>query len=109
MPPKRKSDGTAGAASKKSRTNIFAGMPAEVEETLNPEPEDYEDLTKDEIIQKLRTMAEYARSLEETIAASKPKELSGAELEAAVDKVSDVINRGIKKQMSVRSILKVFF
>jgi len=47
-------------------------------------------------------LAKYARALEEEVDATKPKALSQAELEAAAEKLANVVKSGIRKQLTVR-------
>ena len=74
--------------------------------TLSIKPSDatnYEIPDDDaEIRDTIIKLAQYVRSLEEEISASKPKEMSLQQLAAAATKIaSAACSRGIKKQMSV--------
>jgi hypothetical protein len=98
---KRKSDAGTGPAAKKTRSNK-EGMSTEVQNIIGASDDYFDNLSVEDLRAKIVAIATYARSLEEDVEATKPKELSDAEVDGAADKLSDVVNRGIKKQMSVR-------
>jgi nanoRNase/pAp phosphatase (c-di-AMP/oligoRNAs hydrolase) len=102
---KRKSDASTSASTKKARkthTAAIESVRSILADTGNfAVPED-----SDETRRALLELALYARSLEEQVQASKPKEKTAEEVEAAADKLSAAVRSGIRKQMGV-SILTV--
>lgn len=104
---KRKSTGTSGRASKKTRTeNNYDATRAVVSDIL-ADPDAYPVPEDDVEIRKLLVdLAQYARALEGQVAASAPQEVSKEDLEAATEKIRKAAAAGIKKQMSVRNISK---
>ncbi|KAL0069155.1 hypothetical protein AAF712_003841 [Marasmius tenuissimus] len=93
---KRKSDAVQDApepvASKRARLLVDAILS---DASNYPIPDD-EDLARSSFVE----LAKYARSLEEKVNASKPKEKSPAELEVAAEKLRAAARSGIKKQMT---------
>jgi hypothetical protein len=102
---KRKSDATAPAATKKAKL-AAAAHAATVESILSDEKNfelpDSPTATREMIL----GLAQYARILEEEVDATKPKALSGAELEAAAEKLANAVKSGIRKQLTVGFLKK---
>ncbi|KAL0950181.1 hypothetical protein HGRIS_010174 [Hohenbuehelia grisea] len=103
---KRKSDASSSAAAKKARAQKDEETAQLVERILSDTenfhmPEDT-DAARDYITQ----LARYARGLEDTIAASKPKEKSPQEVAAAAEKLRNAAASGIKKQMTWKTTCK---
>ena len=97
---KRKSGTTSTAASKKAKLSIDAQ--ADTVDRILSDVTNYEIPDDDaEIRDTTIKLAQYARSLEEEISASKPKEMSPQQLAAAAAKIASAACSGIKKQMSV--------
>ncbi|KAG7088075.1 hypothetical protein E1B28_012106 [Marasmius oreades] len=91
---KRKSDSDAptDTSAKKARLMVDAIL---ADASNYPIPADDADARDSFIV-----LAKYARSLEEMVSGSKPKELSPEELEAAAEKLRVAARSGIKKQMT---------
>ncbi|KAF8076719.1 hypothetical protein FPV67DRAFT_1406546 [Lyophyllum atratum] len=96
---KRKSGASTSASAKKARLAHAAAADSVrdiLADTANfPVPEG-----EDEIRRSLLELAVYARSLEEQIEASKPKEMSPQQLNAAAEKLRAAARSGIRKQMT---------
>lgn len=100
MSTKRKSDASTSAASKKAR--LAHAATAEVVQTILDEGTKYLlPENDDDIVKSFIALAEYARSLEEQVAATKPKVKAPEDLEAAAQKLRKAAVSGIKKQMTV--------
>lgn len=102
---KRKSDAGSSTASKKSKLAAAANNAAQadvVENILsnatNFELPENTSATRDTILK----LAEYARSLEEEIDSTKPKEKAASQIMEEASKLARVACSGIKKQMTVR-------
>ena len=112
MPPatattkKRKADATnAPAAAKKAK--LAAAAHAEIVESILSDEKNFE--LSDSIIatrKMILGLAQYARSLEEELDATKPKALSQAELEVAAEKLANAVKSGIRKQLTVGFFFK---
>jgi hypothetical protein len=101
---KRKSDTTSTVASKKKAKLSIATQADTVDKILS-DATNYEIPDDDaEIRDTIIKLAQYARSLEEEISASKPKEMSSEQLEAAAAKIASAACSGIKKQMTVSRV-----
>ncbi len=98
---KRKSDTTSGAATKKTRLNLTADKVVTIlaDSKNYPVPEDPE-ASRAVFVE----LAQYARSLEEEIAGSKPKARTPEQVNAAAEKLKSAARSGIKKQMTVSEI-----
>ena len=113
MPPaaatttkKRKSDATiTPAAAKKAK--LAAAAHAETVENILSDEKDFEIPDSPSATRKMILgLAQYARNLEEEVDATKPKALTGAELEAASDKLANAVRSGIRKQLTVGYFFK---
>ena len=99
---KRKADatGTTSAASKKAK--LAAAVHAETVESILSDEKNFELPDSPSATRKLVLgLAQYARTLEEEVDASKPKVLTRAELEAAAKKLANAVKSGIRKQLTV--------
>ncbi|KAJ7607747.1 hypothetical protein FB45DRAFT_1131096 [Roridomyces roridus] len=99
---KRKSDASDAGSSrakraKKTAAPDFSAAQTLIDTLLDADDDDEEPELS---IADMRKIAEYARHLESEVAASKPKEKSGAEIAAAAEKLRSACVSGIKKQMS---------
>lgn len=104
---KRKSTGTSGRPSKKTRTENNHDVTRAVVSDILADPDAYPVPEDDVEIRKLLVnLAQYARALEGQVAASASQEKSKENLEAATEKIRKAAAAGIKKQMSVCSISK---
>jgi len=102
---KRKTDATSSAATKKAK--LVAAAHAETVESILSDAKNFElpyspAMTRKMIVE----LAQYARSLEAEVAATKPKVLSPAELEAAAEKLANAARSGIRKQLTVSFLWK---
>jgi len=100
---KHKSSTTSTATSKKAKLSIDTQVDTVAKilsDATNYEIPDNDAEIRDTIVK----LAQYTRSLEEEISASKPKEMSPQQLEAAAVKIASAACSGIKKQMSVSHV-----
>ncbi|KAG2013240.1 hypothetical protein CC2G_010173 [Coprinopsis cinerea AmutBmut pab1-1] len=98
MPPKRKAEESAAAASKKLK--LVEEGASKVEAILKDASTFEVPEGDDEVRKEMLQLAQYARMLEDELAALKPKPKSAEDLAKEVDKLASVICSGIKKQMS---------
>jgi hypothetical protein len=99
MPPKRKAAESSAAANKKAK--LAEEGATQVEAILSDAlgfaiPDDEKDIRAE-----MLRLAQYARSLEDEIASTKPKEKSDDEVAEEVEKLAAAVRSGIKKQLSV--------
>jgi len=100
---KRKSGTTSTAASKKAKLIIDAQ--ADTVAKILSDATNYEIPDDDaEIRDTIVKLAQYARSLEEEISASKPKEMSPQQLEAAAVKIASAACSGIADECKSRLV-----
>lgn len=97
---KRKSDASTSASAKKARL-VHAATAERVKSILDhftdfPIPDG-----PDNVRRTLIELATYARGLEEEVLASKPKEKTPEDLQAAAAKLRTAARSGIRKQMTV--------
>ncbi|KAF9006685.1 hypothetical protein BDQ17DRAFT_1238739 [Cyathus striatus] len=98
VPKKRKSGASSSGAAKKAKL-LETG--AQTVDTLLSDVENYNfPSSPEDVRETLISLAQYARSLEEDIDASKPKEKSREEILAAAEKLKSVGRSGITKQMN---------
>jgi len=97
---KRKADASnTSAAAKKAK--LAAAAHAETVETILSDEKNFEVPDSPSATRKLVLgLAQYARSLEEEVDATKPKALTPAELEAAAKKLANAVKSGIRKQFT---------
>ncbi|KAF5388430.1 hypothetical protein D9615_000671 [Tricholomella constricta] len=96
---KRKSDASTSASAKKARPALDAA--ADSVRSILTDPTDFPVPQSEDAVRRLfLTLAQYARSLEEQVEASKPKERSTQELNAAAVKLRAAARSGIRKQMT---------
>ncbi|KIM46485.1 hypothetical protein M413DRAFT_441573 [Hebeloma cylindrosporum] len=96
---KRKSDATVTAAGKKAK--LAAVAHAETVESILSDVKNFELPDSPTATRKMiLELAQYARSLEEEVDATKPKALSPAELAAAAAKLANAVRSGIRKQLT---------
>ncbi|QRV92071.1 hypothetical protein RhiJN_20089 [Ceratobasidium sp. AG-Ba] len=108
---KRKSTSNAESAPKRKRTkkaqpDPFAGA-KEIVQTVLAAPDSF-DIPKEEseVRKWMSSIAQYAKSLEGSVAVAgnsgqpAPPPKSSAQIEAEVNRIADMINKGIRKQMS---------
>ncbi|KAJ7434788.1 hypothetical protein B0H11DRAFT_2116406 [Mycena galericulata] len=100
---KRKSDASAtgGSRSKKAKNAPDFSAAKELVDTLI-EGDDDAEISPSEA----RSIAQYARWLEEELAATKPKEKTKEEIDAAAEKLRSACVSGIKKQMAWKPTCK---
>jgi len=96
---KRKSDATTPAAAKKAK--LAAVAHAETVESILSDEKNFELPESPTATRKMILgLAQYARTLEEEVDATKPKVLTRAELEAAAEKLANAVRSGIRKQLT---------
>jgi hypothetical protein len=103
---KRKGDATiTPAAAKKAK--LAAAAHAEIVENILSDEKNFDLPDSTSATRKMILgLAQYARTLEEEVVASKPKALSQAELEAAAEKLANAVKSGIRKQLTVSFFLQ---
>jgi hypothetical protein len=97
---KRKSDASASTSTKKARmthTAAIESVRSILADTSNFTVPESDDETRRALLE----LARYARSLEEQVLASKPKEKSAMEVEGAAEKLRLAARSSIRKQMTV--------
>ena len=98
---KRKGDATNTSAAAK-RAKLATAAHAETVESILSDEEYFELPESPTATRKLILgLAQYARTLEEEVEATKPKALSQAELDAAAEKLANAVKSGIRKQLTV--------
>lgn len=103
---KRKSDASNTPAATK-RAKLAAVAHAETVESILSDEKNFELPDSITATRKMILgLAQYARTLEEEVDATKPKALSQAELEAAAEKLANAVKSGIRKQLTVVFFLK---
>ncbi|KIY52294.1 hypothetical protein FISHEDRAFT_35383 [Fistulina hepatica ATCC 64428] len=105
MPPKRKSDAGGTASQKKARLELEVEGARVVADILSGSPDSCYALTDDvgcatTLHDALVEVAQYARSLQQQVAALKPKEKSKEDIAVAADKLAAAVQSGITKQMT---------
>ena len=98
---KRKGDATNTSAASK-RAKLTAAAHAETVVNILSDEKNFELPDSPSATRKfILGLAQYARTLEEEVDASKPKVLTRAELEAAAQKLANAVRSGIRKQLTV--------
>ena len=104
---KRKSDTDGAAASKKAKLAEDAVAKQTVEGILSDASNFVLPGTEKDTRALILQLSKYARNLEQEVDSYKPKEKGPKELEAAADKLANVVRSGIKKQMGVSLSLSI--
>ncbi|TRM62123.1 hypothetical protein BD626DRAFT_67502 [Schizophyllum amplum] len=96
MPPKRKSDGAGGAATKKAKKGALSDADITLAKSVI---NDVLDGTGDIPEENVPVLAKYARFLEEEVAKYKPEEKTREDIEEEAETLKSIVVRGMQKLM----------